>query len=160
MIGSNHPYGTVPVRPSAYSAFRPISSGAVLPTGFICLACLGCVFLPIVVMMPVTIMLSDSSRETPYLSEMFVYFGWTFGLAALLLALPLALYANRREINGWLSSTATGAAIGALSSVFFLMGVTAEFVIGTTALGATYGLSFWVLAHSLYALALRKAARR
>lgn len=138
---------------------RPTQTGVSLPSWLILVAGVGCVFLPVLLMIPITMLLDDPTREAPYLVELFVYFGWAFGLAALVLVLPLALYANRRGINGWLSCITTGAAVGALSSVFFHDGISAFWISATTALGATYGACFWILAHVLYALACAKTCR-
>lgn len=142
-----------------YARMGSIQTGVSLPSGLIVVAGLGCVFVPVLMMIPVTMILDRQDRGIPYLIEFFVYYGWAFGLAALILALPLALYANRRGINGWLSAITTGAAFGALSSVFFSDGISADFVGATTLLGATYGACFWILSHMLYAFARKKTAR-
>ena len=116
---------------------------------------LGCLMLPMLALLPVSLVLPYSSALDRL--EFFVYFG---GLGALVPLLPVLLVArlgNSKGVNGWCVTIAGGAAMGAL--VGHLLWTDRGFALSLTAMGAVYGLGFWAIAHGLAAYAQRRRGR-
>ncbi len=79
------------------AAFR---SGVDIPPGLILVAGIGCLFMPLLFYTLSYLIFGVVGGSVVNWIETFLVFGIPFGLVALLLALPLAHYANRRGVNG------------------------------------------------------------
>ena len=143
----------------SYFPLAPIRSGVLIPNGLIILAGIASPFAPIPPTIAFSAFVGVEARETPYMIEILVYFGWPFGLAALVIALPLALLANRGGLNGWFPAILSGATLGALGASFLNDGTSPAFLFPTMALGATYGFFLWAFSHILYGFARRRTSR-
>lgn len=131
------------------SRLSPLRTDAIVPTGLMIVAGISCVFVPIILAIPLYMILDVQTRTMPLMAEVFVFFGWLPGLVALPFALALAHWANKRGLNGWLLPPIAGTAFGLLAAIVMNGAGHASFMAASMALGALYGLLFWVLAHGL-----------
>lgn len=140
------------------SRLSPIRTDKPVPTGLMILAGILCLFVPVVILIPFSLVLESPLGAEPLSVELFVYMGWMFGLAALPFALALAHFANRKGINGWLPAIAGGAGFGAFAAIL-MGGNEPEFLRLSIALGTTYAATFWALAHGMARIGERGARR-
>ncbi|WP_461425015.1 hypothetical protein [Gymnodinialimonas sp.] len=130
-----------------------------MPTGLMIVAGLSCVFVPIVLMIPLYLVLDVRTQSLPLLAEVFVFFGWLPGLVALPFALALAHWANRNGLNGWLLPLIAGALLGGIGALAIDGDFHLSFLAASMTLGVLHGACFWTMAHGLSVLAVWKQQR-
>lgn len=126
----------------------PLRTNNPVPTGLMIVAGVLCPFVPVVLMIPYSLLVENPSDAPQQLVELFVYVGWMFALAILPFALVPAYFANRDGINGWLPALLGGAVFGGLAAIV-VGGSDPEFLGLSVALGTTYAAAFWALAHGM-----------
>lgn len=138
--------------PNRLSPFR---TDAPVPNGLMVLAGILCVFPPLMVLIPASIYLPDSTWLDRI--ELFVYVGWVFGLVAMIPTLIAAHFANRAGVNGWLLTLGGGFLIGSFVGLILDGGYHSDFAFLASFLGLAYAAGFWAMAHGFAALRDRGA---